>query len=130
MGMITAIAPGTRSGWPINRAKVTSNDVALVGRVQIKCHKEESRGMTAGTYQKLTNLKAQNCYDVLWKASIMFGFPRPAWSGMMQFVHQGDHPGKVVVMFMPMIDMKSSDSTSIYSTIMLVSEHAWCHPNH
>ena len=47
-------------------------------------------------YQKLVDLKAQDCYeklDVLWKMSIMFGAPRPAWSDMMQFVHQGHHPG-------------------------------------
>ena len=51
-------------------------------------HKEEKGGMTAVTYQKLVNLKAHNCYenlDILWKTSIMFGSPRPAWSGMMQF---------------------------------------------
>ena len=108
MGMTAVITPGTRSNRPIPRAKVTSLDVALVGRVQIKYHKEESCGMTAMTYQKLVNLKTQDCYqnlDVLWKASIMFGSPRPAWSGMMQFVHQGDHPGKAAIMFMPMIDM-------------------------
>ena len=90
MGMIAAITPGTRSSQPIPRAKVTSLDVALVGRVQIKYHKEESCGMTAVTYQKLINPKAQNCYqnlDVLWKASIMFRSLRPAWPGMMQFVH-------------------------------------------
>jgi hypothetical protein len=46
---------------------------------------------------------------------------------MMQFVHQGDHPGKASVMFMPMIDLNSSDSTCIYSTLMFVSEHARRH---
>ena len=57
----------------------------------------------------------------------MFGSPRPAWSGMMQFVHQGNHPGKAAVMFMPMIDMNSSDSTCIYSTLKFVNEHARKH---
>ena len=58
----------------------------MVGRVQIRYHKEEKGGMTAVTYQKLVNLKAQNCYEnlgILWKTSIMFGSPRPAWSGMI-----------------------------------------------
>ena len=130
MGMIAAITPGTRSGQAISRAKVTSLDVPMVGRVQIRHHKEERRGMTAVTYQKLVNLKAQNScenLDVLWKTSIMFGSPRPAWSGMMQFVNQGDHPGKAGIMFMPMIDMNPSDSTCIYSTLMFVSEHARRH---
>ena len=130
MGMIVAVTPETCSGQSIPRAKVTSLDVAAVGRVQIHFHKEESHGMSAVTYQKLLDLKAQNYYenlDVLWKTSIIFGSPRPAWSGMMQFVHQGDHPGKASVMFLPIIDMNPSDSTCIYSTLMFVSEHAQRH---
>ena len=130
MGMIVAVTPETSSGQSIPRTKVTSLDVAAVGRVQIRFHKEERNGMSAVTYQKLFHLKAQNCYenlDVLWKTSIIFGSPRPAWSGMMQFVHQGDHPGKASVMFLPIIDMNPSDSTCIYSTLMFVSEHAQRH---
>ena len=42
-------------------------------------------------------------------------------------VHQGDHPGKAALMSMPMIDMKPSDSTCMYSTLMFVSEHAKRH---
>ena len=57
----------------------------------------------------------------------MFGTHRPAWSGMMQFVHQGDHPGKVSIIFMPMIDVNPSDSTCIYSIPMFVSQHAQRH---
>lgn len=58
----------------------------------------------------------------------MLGSPRPAWSGKMQFVHQGNnHPGKAAIMFMPIIDMNPSDSTCIYSTLMFVSEHARRH---
>jgi len=65
MGMIGAFTPGTRSGQAIPRAKVTSLDVAMVGRVRIRYHKEERRGMTAVTYQRLVNLKAQNCCENL-----------------------------------------------------------------
>lgn len=57
----------------------------------------------------------------------MFAAPRPVWSGMMQFVHQGHHPGKVSIMFLPIIDMNPSDSTCIYSTLMFVSDHARRH---
>ena len=45
----------------------------------------------------------------------------------MQFVHQGDHPGKAAVKFMPMIDITPSDSTCIYSTLVFVSQHARRH---
>ena len=70
MGMIAAITPETRSEQPVPRAKVTALDVASVGRVEIRYHKEESCSMSAVTYQKLVNLKAQNSFenlDVLWK---------------------------------------------------------------
>ena len=46
---------------------------------------------------------------------------------MMQFVHHGDHPGKASVMFLPIIDMNSSDTTCIYSTLAFVTEHARRH---
>jgi len=58
--------------------------------------------MSAVTYQKLLDLKAQDRYenlDVLWKTSVMLAAPRPAWSGMMQFVHRGYHPGRASIMF-------------------------------
>ena len=76
VGMIVAITPATRTSRPIPRAKVTANDISMVGRVKIQYHKEESRGMTAVTYQKLVNLKARDStadLDVLWKTSILFG---------------------------------------------------------
>ena len=43
---------------------------------------------------------------------------------MMQFVHDGDHPGKSSVMFLPMIDMNPTAVSCIYSTLMFISEHA------
>ena len=42
---------------------------------------------------------------------------------MMQFVYHGDHPGKASVMFLPIIEMHSSDTTCIYSTLAFVTEH-------
>ena len=103
MGTIAAVTSGTRSNRPIPRVRVTSLDVAIV-----------------------RNVHSDNL-DILWKTSILFGSPRPAWSGIMQFVYQGDHPGKASVMFLPMIDMNSNDTTCIYSTLAFVTEHARCH---
>ena len=64
---------------------------------------------------------------VLWKTSILFWSPIPAWSGMMQFVHHGDHPNKSSVTFLPIIDTNSSNTTCIYSTLAFVAEHARRH---
>ena len=81
-------------------------------------------------YQKLHDMKVQDpkaFLDILWKTSIMFGSLRPMWSGMMQLVHHGSHPGKSSVMFLPMIDMNPSDVTCVYSTLRYISEHARRH---
>ncbi len=83
--LLKGLFPGQNTG-----VKVASIGQAIV---QAARPKEDSQGLTIVTYQKLLNIKAQNCcenLDVLWKTSIMFGSPRPAWPGMMQFIHQGD----------------------------------------
>ena len=46
---------------------------------------------------------------------------------MKQFVRHGDHPGKASVMFLPIIDMNSSDTTSIYLALICVTEPARYH---
>ena len=57
----------------------------------------------------------------------MFGLPRPAWSGMIQLVHCGSHPGKSSVMILPMIDISPNDTTRIYSTLKYVQKHVQHH---
>ncbi len=65
--------------------------------------------------------------DILWKTSILFGSSRPSWSGMMQFVQKGDHPGMSSIMFLPMIDMNPSETTCIHFTLKLLVDHARRH---
>ena len=130
MGMIAAITPGTKKNNRILRVKVTPRDIASIGRVPIRYHREESLGMDMVTYEKLHSFKAKDPtahLDVVWKSSIMFGLPRPAWSGMMQLVHRGRHPGKSSVIFLPMIDMNPSDITCVYSTLKYIQDHAHRH---
>lgn len=43
--------------------------------------------------------------DLPWVASLMLKTATPLWSGMMQIVHKGEHPGESSIMFLPMIDM-------------------------
>ena len=119
MGVIAAITPEIKKSNAILRVKVTPRDIAAVGRVPIQFHKDESLGMTTVTYEKLHSFKVKDLtalLDVLWKSSVMFGSPRPAWSRMMQLVHRGRHPGKSSVMFVAMIDMNPNDITCIFHT--------------
>ena len=109
---------------------MTPKEIAAIESVTIQYHREESIGMTMVTYEKLPSFMAKDPrsrLDLLWKSSVMFGMPRPAWSGMMQLVHSGRHPGKSSVMFLPMIDMNPSDTTCVYSTLKYIQEHAHRH---
>ena len=58
--------------------------------------------------------------EILWKVSFPLRTPRPEWSGYMQMVNQGAHPGKSSVHFMPMIDLDPGDPNCIYSTLYFV----------
>ena len=69
------------------------------------------------------DFKNQNL-DLLWRCSILFRRPTPSWSGTMQIVHKGSHPGKSSVKFLPMIDLNSSDPSCIFSTLTVVASHA------
>ena len=130
MGMIAAINPATKESKRICRAKVSWKDIAMVGQVPILYRKEESIGMTALMFHKLKEIKAPDPtahLDILWKTFIMTGSPTPMWSGMMKLVHQGNHPGRSSMMFLPMIDMNPSDVTCVYSTLKYVCKHARRH---
>ena len=121
--MITAITSGTKASKPVRRVKVTpkgwtSSDKIpqrRTSRAHRSCLPKALRGKGHGPTVNL---------DILCKASMMFGSPRPSWSGMMQKSHQGVHPGKSSVMFLPMIDTSASDVTCIYSTLEFISSYA------
>ena len=63
--------------------------------------------------------------DFLCKMSLpLFHSPRPGWSWTMQRVCDGQYPGKSSVLFLPMIDLDSTDTTCVYSTLLFVSKRA------
>ena len=85
---------------------MTSLDVAIVGRVQIRYHREERRGMATATYQKFVNFKAQNNSDNLRIVEdIHIVWVIQTCLVRNDAVRVGDHPGKAYVMFLPIIDL-------------------------
>ena len=52
----------------------------------------------------------------------------PNWSGLMQTISKGSHPGKSSVTFLPMIDMDPTNMSCIYSTLKFVE--AQCKKQH
>ncbi len=43
---------------------------------------------------------------------------------MMQMIHKDDNPGQSSILFLPMIDINSSDMTCLYSTLLYVRPYA------
>ncbi len=108
MGMIAAVTPGTENNLRIPRVTVTVEDITAIGTVNIEHFVPNCKGLQSLHYKELHEPQEDDPtsnLDVLWKVSLSVRSPRPDWSGMMQMVHKGEHPGKSSVMFLPMIDL-------------------------
>ena len=67
--------------------------------------------------------------DTLWHLKWFFNSvnnPRPNWGGYLQttVTHTGKKTVAVVVTMLPMIDMKSTDSSRNYSTLCFIADQA------
>ena len=49
---------------------------------------------------------------------------RSLWNGFMQMINKGSHSGQSSIIFIPMIDMESSDKSCILSTMQFVANQA------
>ena len=127
MGIIATITPGTKSKIPVPKSKVTTEDIAKTGSIEM-CPFVGPVENTPLYFKELHDLHVKNPtanLDLLWKLSqLLLRSPRPAWSGMMQVTLDGPYPGKSSVFFLPMIDMDSSDMTCIHSTLYFIAEQA------
>ena len=106
---------------------MSAEDIATVGHVNIKHFMSKVNGLQSNVYEKLQEPDVQDPTsnaDLLWSISLSLRSPRPAWEGMMQLVHKGDHPGKSSILFLPMINMNPSDMTCVNSTLLYISSHA------
>lgn len=131
MGMIASITPGTENHQRILRVAVTAEDIARIGTVNIAPFMSANNGMKSMTYEELPGFTADPdptaILDELWKVSLSVRSPRPAWSGLMQMVHTGDHPGQSSVLFLPMIDMDPGNMSCVQSTLQFICQHASRH---
>ena len=129
MGIIASVTPGTKHNQLVPRAQVHPDDISMTERNQIQ-HQGSVTQTTEIKYNNIVITKARDPtanLDILWKKSLLFGLSRPPWSGMMQLSHCGIHPGQSSVIFLPKIDMSSSNPTCIFSTLKFASEHARRH---
>lgn len=128
MGMIGAVCPKTDVASIIKRISVTGDDISSVGHINIKPFIPTGDELRDLRYECLSpQCRQGSLVDLLWKTSLTLQPLRPGWSGYMQLISNGCHPGPSSVMFLPMIDMNPSDMTCVNSTLHFVSEHAQRH---
>ena len=129
MGIIATVTPCARERKiEVQKASVSAEEIAAIGHVQIRHFTVVKYSMQSLCYEPLAKVDGNNDptlnIDVLFKISLNVRSPWPAWSGMMQMVHRGSHPGKSSIMFLPMIDLNPSDMTCVLSTLNYISKHA------
>ena len=97
MGIIAALTPGMKHEKPVPRIPVSAKDLTAVGKIDIHYYSKPLHGMVSMTYLDLPTIWYSDTtwkLDLLWKVAWPLRTPRPGWSGMMQAVSQGSHPGK------------------------------------
>lgn len=65
--------------------------------------------------------------DTLWHLKWFFksdDSPRPNWAGYMQATCTGEHQAAGAVNMLPMVDLKPTDASCIYSTLLFVVQQA------
>ena len=101
-----------------------------MGTIKISYYTRKQNVLPELTLKEIREIKSNDPtwkLDFLWKILRPIKSPTPGWSGMMQMIQQGDYPGKSSVFFFPMIDMKPTDNSCIYSTLKFVCTEARLH---
>lgn len=127
MGIIATVTPSTVLARAVPRRDVKPNQISAAGAIQIQYYRLDYKALADVRYHALPMFEIGDPtanLDVLWQSSLLFSPTRTAWSGLMQSIHIKGHPGKSSVLFLPMIDMSSSDPSCIYSTLAFVAHHA------
>ena len=97
MGIIATITPVTKSKIPVPKSKVTTEDIAKTGSIEI-CPFIGPVENAPLYFKELHDLHVKDPtanLDLLWKLSQpLLRSPRPGWSGMMQVTLDGPYPGK------------------------------------
>ena len=105
---------------------VSSDEIVKIGNLERVTFSKRGKVLRQ-KFKALSEIKVADPTKILgdlWKCAWLLKSQRPLWNGYMQMVHKGDHPGKSSVIFMPMIDMPSSDMSCILSMMEFVSKQA------
>ncbi|XP_060600668.1 uncharacterized protein LOC132754090 [Ruditapes philippinarum] len=125
MGIIAAVTPVIENKRAIPRVTTTNEDLIAVGKINIHQYKQTLNTMELLKFKKLVDVydtyQPPKGLDFLIQLARPLRLQSPGWSGIMQMVQSGNHPGKSSVIFMPMIDISPGDMSCIYSTLKFVA---------
>lgn len=125
MGMISAHTPAIIHNRTIQRTKPRIEDIRAKASIQIHQYLGEAtdKNIFFNDISSLLIVKPTSNMDVLANVTWNPQSERPFWSGLMQSVHAGDHPGKSSLTILPIIDLNPSDLDCVFSTLsFLVAE--------
>jgi hypothetical protein len=126
MGMIASVTPGQQIMHTVSRRKISELNIINQTEVNIMDYRfaeSTRRTLEFDRLHVLTDLPHD--IDIMWEVSFCFRQPVSNWQGFMHLAHKKhQHPGQSSVVFLPMIDMSSSDKTCIFSTLNYVCKLA------
>jgi hypothetical protein len=129
MGMMAGFSPSFKVDRAVPRKSVNKKELQAAAKVPIKPWTQEKKQppLLYGQHDT-TPLNTTWCAcDLLWKISWPLRQDRPSWSGWMQGIVKGSHPGKSMFQFLPMIDLDPSNITCIHSTLHFICDQAAVH---
>ena len=127
MGIIATFTPGTVSHKAIPRISVASDEIERIGQINIMNFRSQETADLPLTFKQLTAVEKADTtagVDLLWDVSLALQSRRPLWFGFMQSYHQGAHPGRSSVVFLPMIDLDPGNMSCIFSTLHYICAQA------
>ena len=127
MGIVVSVTPYISVKKVVPKCTLSAAEITNVGRIETHFFRNKKQPASQLTFEKLKEFVAVDSTKILgrlWQCSWLLKPHRSLWNGYMQSAHDEEHPGKSSVVFMPMIDMKSTDYSCILSTLHFVSNQA------
>ena len=123
MGMIAIITPKNTRSSAVPRKKVSDLNVVADSKIDIV---DVRFATNTRDKMKFDVLRLPGMIDseanIFWKLATRFKNGIPDWSGTMYLLNQKkQHPGPASVEFLPIIDLKPSDESCIFSTLSFLN---------
>lgn len=134
MGIVVSSTPGTfvEGMTPIKRQKMLKAHEATHSQKipVVQYDIPECTGLSKIKLKPLLELQMCNVLPHelvlhhIWHSLHFMKDPRPSWSGYMNDVSKGDYPGKSTISLLPVIDLKPTDMSCVYSTLKFIEYQA------